>query len=129
MKRMYILFAALVACAVVAYAGQVADRASVTTGTSTGSATWTNSGYNYSVINLKRITVKGGLAAINTVTVTRVTTDGLWTNTCGSVVLADSVGTQTTLAYNYLLAGDKLVFSSHVSTGCVALIEYEVQQH
>lgn len=128
MKNALKLMAAVTVAVVgIAVAGDVADRVQVTT-SSSGAATWTNT-FDVSAIELKRFTIKGADPAINTVTVSRVTSDGLWTNACGSVVTAGGVGTQATIAYQYLLYGDKLVFSSHVPSSTVALVEFEVQKH
>jgi len=111
-----------------ALAGTVADRSIKAITASTGSATWTNTTL-YATIDLKRITVDKSLNATNVITVYRVTSDNTYTGTVGSVTCSASKGTQTTLAYNYLKYGDKLVFDSSINTGSTAIIEYEVQKH
>lgn len=127
MKKLTALFLiGLVAMSGLALAAGIADRVEKST-TATGTLTWTND-FAYSALDLKRISSKGGDPAINTITVSRVTSDGNWTQTVGNVVLAAGVGTQTTLGYNLLKYGDKLVFSSQIASGTVALIEFEVQK-
>ena len=114
--------------AIVAVAGNVADRSVKTLGTATGAATWTNN-QAYAAIDLKRITVDKCRIAIETVTVYRVTSDLAYTGTVGTVVTASNKGTQTTLAYNYLKPSDTLVFDGAHNTGATVIVEYEVQKH
>lgn len=127
MKKIGYIIAALALIVGIAYAGSVADKVEKST-SATGTLTWTNS-YEFGSVDLKRISVKGGDPAINTVSVSRVTSDGNWTQAVGNVVLAAGVGTQTTLAYNYLTYGDKLVFTTQIPSGTVALIEFIVDKH
>lgn len=118
----------MLACVVAAVAGTVAARTTAALGAATGSATWTNT-YQYAALDLKRITIDKCLAAVDTVTVYRVTSDNVYTGTVGTVTTSSNKGTQTTLAYNYLQYGDKLVFDSGKNTGSTAIIEFEVQKH
>jgi hypothetical protein len=124
-----IAFAALVcAFAILAWAGSVYDRSTVTLSTTAGTATWTNTAA-YSALDLKRIWVEGSLIAINTVTVSRVTSDNTYTQSVGSVVTAANSGSTASFTAAYLKYGDKLKFTSTVGTGSTAIVEYEVQQH
>lgn len=128
MKKILYATLALAIVAIVAVAGTVADRTTKAINVSTGNATWTNT-YQYAALDLKRITVDKCLIAIDTVTVYRVTSDNTYTGTVGTVTTAANKGTQTTLAYNYLKYGDKLVFDSRINTGATAIIEFELQKH
>ena len=126
MKKVLFVLIGLVALTGLVMAAGIADRVEKAT-TATGTLTWTND-VAYSALDLKRISAKGGDPAINTISVSRVTSDGNWTQAVGNVVLAAGVGTQTTLAYNLLKYGDKLVFTTQIASGTVTLIEYEVQK-
>jgi hypothetical protein len=128
MKGRIIGVLVLLSLAGLVFAGAVADRKTKALVVGTGSATWTNTA-KYAAIDLKRITIDKSLVATNYVTVYRVTSDNTYTGTIGTVTIAASKGTQTTLAYNYLLFGDKLVFDSAINTGSTAIIEYEQQEH
>jgi hypothetical protein len=127
MKKVLFVLIGLVALTGLVMAAGIADRSSVTLSTTAGTATWTND-VAYSALDLKRVSVKGNLSASATVTVSRVTSDGVWTQTVGTVVAATGEGTQATLAYNYLKYGDKLTFLNSGTTGAVMLVEYEVQK-
>jgi len=126
MKKAIGLIIAVGALAGLVYAETIADRVEKST-SATGTLTWTND-YPQASVKLIRLSTKGGDPAINTVSVNRVTSDGAWTQAVGTVVLAAGVGTQTTLAYNYLLYGDTLVYSSQIASGTVQLIEFEVSK-
>jgi len=123
------LFIALVMCiATLVLAGQVYDRSTSTL--TDGSGSWTNT-VQYSAIKLVRIWVEASTVAANTVTVTRVTADGTYTNQAvGTVAFTSgSAGNTATLTAAYLKYGDILTFSSGTASNSVAMIEYEVQQH
>jgi hypothetical protein len=128
MKKQTIIIAvlALTFC-VIAIAGVVYDRSSVTIAAA-GTARWTNSAA-YSALELKRIWVEGNLYATNVVTITRVTSDGLYTQAVGSVACTSGSGSTATLTASFLKFGDMLNFSSFFGTNCTAIVEYEVQQH
>lgn len=135
MKHIYVIVV-LLALAVVALAGNVYDRDTITLGTSTGTARWTND-YAYSALELKRLwmfTSTGcSTVAPQVVTVTRITSDGLYTQSVGSVTL-NTNGTYTSTAASsltvvYLKAGDLLAFAGSTATGGTGMIEFEVQQH
>jgi hypothetical protein len=128
MKKFRIAFGACLLVAGIALAGQVYDRATEALSTTAGSATWTNS-TKYAAISLKRIWIERGLAAANTVTVSRVTSDGVYTQSVGSITVAANVGSTASFTAAYLAQSDMLVFSSTQGTGSVAIIEYEVQKH
>lgn len=134
--RKGIALLAIVACigfVAAAIAGSVYDRAKVTTATSGGTATWTNTVQDAN-LQLVRISV-AAWPAIDTVTVKRVTGDTVaLTNTLVAVVCTTSGGAsnlvdQDTSIPLYMKAGDKLVFSSHVSTGGTIYVEYLQQRH
>lgn len=118
----------LILFASVAIAGLVYDRAVVTLGTTTGTVTWTND-YKYAAVNLKRIAIFGSAVAVDTVTVSRVTSDNTYTQTVVAIVLASNAGASNTLPIAYMKNSDKLTFASTATTGATAMIEFEVQQH
>jgi len=130
MKKFYInILAGLLALfAIVAIAGSVYDRAAVTLGRATGTATYTNS-YNYAAVILKNIWISGDYDATSTVTVKRVTSDSAYTGTVGTVVCTGGAGNTTSFTASYMKKGDMLTFANSTATGAVALIEFEVQQH
>lgn len=117
-----LLLAALVC---VARAGQVYDRDTAAVSTA-GAATWTNT-YQYAAIKLARIWIVDCARAADTVTVVRVTSDGLYTQAVGTVTVAANTGNQATFTAGYLKPSDKLVFTA--STSSTAMVEFEVQQH
>lgn len=112
----------------VALAGSVYSRTLVTLGAATGTATWEND-RPYAAIELKRIWIQNNLNATGVVTVTRITKDGLYTQTVGSVTCTDNAGSTASFTAGYLLPGDELAFVNAPTTGAVAMVEYEVQQH
>lgn len=117
--------------AAVAIAGQVYDRAVVTLGASTGTATWTNT-QPYASIKLVRIWNEGNLAESNNVAVTRIATIGAvsYTQSVGTVSFSSGgAGSQATLTAAYMKPGDRLAFSSTTATGSTCIVEYEVQEH
>lgn len=117
--------------AMMAPAGSVYDRATNMVPVS-GSATFTNKFDNGNLI-LKRIWFENATATNQTVAINRVTSDNLFTQTVGSVSCSTATsGSTASFTASYLKYGDKLTFSSTggaASTGGVAVIEYEVQQH
>ena len=125
-------FAALLAIVLVclagavAFAGNVYDRTTKALGASTGVATWTND-YKYAAVELKRIWIESSLTGGTTVTVTRVTSDGTYTQAVGTVALTgvNSNGSTASFTANYLANGDMLKFASAVATGSTAIIEFE----
>lgn len=112
---------------VAVYAASVYDRSVVTIGTSTGSGVWTNT-WKYSAIELKRIWVINPLVASNNVAVTRITSDNTYTQTVGTVAVLASAGNTASFTAAFLKYGDKLAYSSDISTGSTVMVEYEVQQ-
>jgi ABC-type glycerol-3-phosphate transport system substrate-binding protein len=132
-KLATVALVAAIICAA-AIAGEVYDRARVTTATSGGTATWTNAVQDAN-LKLVRISVPSW-AAIDTVTVTRVTGDSTatLTNELVKVVCTTSGGASNLVDQSnsmplYMKAGDKLTFSSHVSTGGTIWVEYLQQRH
>ena len=132
-KIIPIALVALFAAIAIAVAGSVYDRAKVTTGTSTGTGTWTNL-LDYANVELVRISVDCS-PVIDTVTVTRVSIDTVpLTNEVCKVVVAVNGGatnlvSSDTSAPRYLKYGDKLTFTSVVSTGQTIHVEYLNQRH
>lgn len=132
MKRIFNVLAAAMAvfailCLVtVAIAGEVFDRAVVTLGQSTGTATWTNTA-DYAAVKLYRVWVEDSSDATSTVSVTRV--DGTYTQTVGSVVCTAGDGSTASFTAGYMKFGDKLKFANSTATGAVAIVEFGVQKH
>jgi hypothetical protein len=126
------LIAAMLVLAIVAllapalFAGSVYDRSVVTNRTTTGA--WTN-GAMYAAVCLKQIFVYNNSVTGGAVTIKRVTDNGYWTNTVGTVT-TDTSGNGSTASFTayYMVNGDVLTFSNANSTN-TALIEYEVQKH
>jgi Tfp pilus assembly major pilin PilA len=135
LASMLVVLAILVfiAASVVAIAGEVYDRATLTTPTSGGAATWTNTVPDAN-LKLVRISV-AALPVIDTVTVTRVTGNTVaLTNTLVVIACTTSGGASNLVDQNlsqplYMKAGDKLTVSSMVSTGATVYIEYLQQRH
>ena len=123
-----LVVASMAVMGLVAYAGSVADRVTQTLSTTLGTATWTNT-QKYAALELKRIWIEGDLNINNTVTVSRVTADGTYTQSVGSIVCASYAGSTASFTAAYLKYGDMLKFSSTIVTGGVAMIEYEQQEH
>lgn len=126
--KLRLAIAAVVAVALVvgvAIAGGIADRETVTI--SSGSAVWTNTA-SYRHIDLERISVWNTEIATDTVTVSRVTSDNTYTQTVGTVSVSGGSGTQTTLAYQYLLPGDMLSFTATSGSNATAMVEFLAQQ-
>jgi hypothetical protein len=120
---------AMLACAsIMVFAGSVYDRKVVTLPVTTGNATWTNS-VNYAALLLKRITYYTSLDTGATVTVTRVTSDGTYTQSVCSIVGAGANSNATTFTSSYLKPGDMLKFAPSTATGGTVIVEYEAQQH
>lgn len=107
------------------YADPVYDRKVVTISTTAGTATFTNT-EAYASIALKRIWIERSLIAVNTQTISRVTSDGVYTQSVGSVTTASNSGSTASFTAGYMKYGDKLTFTPTVATGAVAVIEYEV---
>lgn len=110
-----------------AQAASVYDRSTAALGSTTGTAVWTN-GWKYSAIELKRIWIVNPLVASNNVAVTRITSDNTYTQTVGTVAVLSSAGNTASFTAAFLKYGDKLAFSSDISTGSTVMVEYEVQQ-
>lgn len=131
MKKFFIVLLALFIFSMIitaaVYAANVYDRSVVTLGTTTGTATYTNT-WKYSALELKRIWVEGSLIASNNVTVTRISSDGVYTQACGTVNVRSGAGNTPTFTAAFLKYGDKLAFASDISTGATVMVEYEVQQ-
>lgn len=122
------VFMILIVIGTLAIAAGVYQRSLATTGTSTGTGSWTNE-VKYASIELKRIWVQDCLAASNNVTITRVTEGNVYTQAVGTVSFSSgSAGSTPTFTAAYLKYGDKLKFSDTASTGATVMIEYEVQQ-
>lgn len=111
-----------------AVAGSVYDRVVTTLGTTTGTKTWTNS-TDYAALELKRIWIAGNLDAGATVTVTRVTSGGVYTQAVGTVACTSGSGSTASFTAAYLKPGDMLMFANSTATGATAIVEYELQQH
>lgn len=111
----------------VALAGSVYGRATKALGVATGSGVWTNSS-KYAAVKLERIWVESSLNATNVITVTRITSDGVYTQAVGSVTCAAGSGSTASFTAAYLQDGDMLSFSSLIATGSTAIIEYEFQK-
>ena len=109
------------------FAGSVYDRTVVTVG-NTGAYTYTNTWANYAM-SLKRIWVISNGTATDTQTITRVTSDGLYTQAVGSVTIATSAGNTASFTAAYLKPSDLLKFSGTAGTNATVMIEYELQQH
>lgn len=126
-----ILFIAVIIAilgAAVVYAAPVYDRSVVALGTATGTAQWTNT-WKYSAIELKRIWILDSLATNATLTATRITADGTYTQAVGTVSSgALTYGSTSSFTAAHLKYGDRLPLSSSATTGAVVMIEYEVQQ-
>jgi hypothetical protein len=110
-----------------AIADPVYDRKVVTISTTAGTATFTNTEL-YASIALKRIWIERSLIAINTQTISRVTADGSYTQSVGSVTTAANAGSTASFTAGYMKYGDMLKFVGTATTGAVAMIEYEVAQ-
>jgi hypothetical protein len=129
MKRIFCitLLAAMLAVFVsTAKADPVYDRSVVTISTTAGTATFTNT-QAYAAIELKRIWIERSLIAVNTQTISRVTADGVYTQSVGSVTTAANSGSTASFTAGFMKYGDKLNFAGTVATGAVAVIEYQVQ--
>jgi len=123
----YVAMALLALMAIIVVAGSVYDRDTVTL--TAGSGTWTND-EPYAALALKRIWIEGSTVEANTVTVTRVSADGTYTQAVGSVTFASgSAGNTATLTAAYCKFGDVISFDSAVNSNSTAMIEYEVQKH
>jgi len=127
MKKILIALVALSMGGLLAFAGQVYERKEVALGTTTGTADWT-SDYNYSAVKLARVWALSSLATSANVAVVRVSADGLYTQTVGSIT-GPAPASQATFTAAYLKPGDLLRFTSTPATGGVVQIEFEVQQH
>ena len=122
-----ILFMAILCLVGVVLAGSVYDRATKTL--TLGAGTWTNT-VPYAAIELKRIWIEASVSARNTATVTRVTSDGTYTQAVGTVAFTSgSKGNTATFTAAYLKYGDKLAFSSGLASNSVAVIDYIVEKH
>lgn len=118
----------VVAFALPAVAGNVADRELVTT--TGGTQLFTNTA-QYAAIELKRIWVEGAVIPGNTVTVTRVVglAYGGYTQAVGSVVCTSGAGSTASFTGAYLLPNELLRLVGLSSSNFNSIIEYEVQQH
>jgi hypothetical protein len=111
-----------------AQAGDVADRVYVQLATGTGASTWTNT-FQYSSVDLKRIWIQRNLVATDTCTVTRVTSDNLYTDAVGTVAISTSKGNTASFTAEYLKYGDMIPFANTSGTGGVAVIDLIVSKH
>jgi hypothetical protein len=131
MKFRIAIIAALATLATVVIAGEVYDRSTATVPTA-GVVTWTN-GSIYGAIEVKRIWLEKASATNQTVAVVRITSDNAYTQTVGSVTIADATsGSTASFTAAYLKDGDKLRFTSTggiAATGGVAVIDFYVQKH
>jgi hypothetical protein len=127
-----LISAFMIALAVIAfsvsmvYGDAVYDRSVVTISTTAGTATFTNT-QAYASLELKRIWIERSLIAVNTQTISRVTADGVYTQSVGSVTTAANAGSTASFTAGHMKYGDKLTFTGTVTTGAVAIIEYQVQ--
>lgn len=119
-----ITFITLFACAAImsAIAGSVYDRKTVALSAS-GSVT-TQLDYAYSGIKLQRVWLLDSAAA-QTVTLKRVDTSGVYTQT---VCTVDSTNSTATFTAQYVLPSDTLITSGGTTNGTLQL-EFEVQKH
>jgi hypothetical protein len=129
MKKYLITILAGLTVAGVALAEGVYGRV---TGSSTahGAATYTFAG-DYAALLVKGITIKGA-GVTNLATATRVTADGVHTQTM-SAALSGAGTIQATVASPYLKVGDSVVFSLNsgnaaATSNFVYMIEYELQR-
>jgi hypothetical protein len=138
-KKLSIAFLIAIVClatiaAKAVFAGELGERsAAITLGTTTGTATWTNT-YQYSALLLDRIDIVKGLYATDTVTVKRVTVDNVVTNTINAITLASGAGSynivQTTATGpRVLIYGDKITFTSGSTTGATAYLDFIIQKN
>lgn len=131
LKKILTVAIAVVVIAVTAViAEQVYDRTQVTLARATGTVNWTNT-VNYAAIKLQNIWLINSYVAIDTVTVQRVTLDTVpMTNTVCTITNAGNKGdAKYSLNERYMKPTDYLVFTSGSTTGCTAIIDYEVQKH
>ena len=120
---------AAIVVATIAVAGNVYDRDTATLGTATGAGSWVNQ-TRYSAVELKRVWVEKCLTTAQTVTVTRVTSGGAYTQACATVAFTSgSKGNSASFTAAYMKYGDYLLFTSGTATGATVIIDYEVQQH
>lgn len=126
-KLLFFVMLCMIIMTAAVYAASVYDRSVATIGTSTGTAVWTNT-WKYSAIELKRIWILDPLVASNTVTVTRISSDNTYTQAVGTVAVLSSAGNTASFTAGYLKYGDRLAFSSGISTGSTVMVEYEIQQ-
>ena len=125
------LLALVVVCgalSVSVLAGSVYDRKVSTLSLTAGTGTTVND-VDYSTLALKRIWVIGGKAAVNTVTVQRVTSDLVYTQAVAAIVTASGAANTATFTAGYLAPGDFLTYASTIATGATVMVEYEVQRH
>jgi hypothetical protein len=129
-KTLIVLAALALLAAVVipAIAGSVYGRASGSIAQGSTTAVWTNNS-DYAALALKRIWIEDNKSASATVTVTRVTSDSLYTQAVGSVVCSSGDGSTATLTASYLQDGDMLRFVNSKGSNAVYIVEYEFQQH
>jgi hypothetical protein len=127
MKKIILaLFAGVLSVSVMA--GQVYDRTEVTLDTTTGTVDWENT-YDYSAVKLARVWALSSLSSAGaTVSVVRVSADGLYTQAVASIT-GTLPSSSATFTAAYLKPGDILRLTSTPTTGAVAQIEFEVQQH
>jgi len=122
-----IVLVALIAA--IAVAGQVYDRATKALSVTLGTGTWTNTA-DYAAIELKRIWIENALETNGVYTVSRITSDGTYTQSIGTITMAAlKSGSTASFTAAYLKQNDRISFSSTVATGATAVIEYEVQKH
>lgn len=123
----FMVVVAALSLVAVAIAGEVYDRATVTLGTTTGTANWTNTA-DYAALKLLRIWVEGVPVTNQVVTITR--TAGGYEQTVGTVTCGTSTnGSTASFTAGYMKNGDKLGFAGSIATGGVAVVEYAVQKH
>lgn len=127
MKKQLIAVLVMALLVGAALAGQVYDRATVTV-PAAGTTYWTNS-TAYSAVKLVRVWQIAATAS-NDIALARITSDGLYTQTVGSIIGAATLNQNTaTFTAGYLKYSDKLRIVSTPGTNGAVMIEFEVQQH
>lgn len=126
MKKFLILCAA-VGITVAAIAGQVYNRA-VVSSDNDGVAQWTNT-VDYAAIKLARVWVLDAVVATDVVTVVRITSDNLFTQAVGTITAASGDGSQATLTVGFLDRGDVIKGTGANTTNFTFMVEGEVQKH
>ncbi len=133
-----LILVGIIAFASQAPAGSVADRATFA-GPTNKIGYWTNS-YQVSGIELKRLSVMESTFLTNSVTFSRITADGLYTQTIGVVgttiaSATNKYGQGSAIVTNWYLQYGDIVRATGsdggvaISNTFTGMLEFEVQQH